>query len=71
MPDSKYTIKKGTPIIISLIGLARDPKYFNDPEKFIPERHDKNNVQFNPNANIPFGDGPRACVGKCSELIDS
>lgn len=66
VPNSEYTIKKGTPIVISLIGMGRDPKYFKDADKFIPERHDKNNTEyeFNPNANIPFGIGPRACVGK-------
>lgn len=63
VPNSKYTIKKGTPIIISLMGMGRDPNYFPDPEKFIPERFAEDDKNFNEKAMIPFGDGPRACVG--------
>lgn len=57
-------IKEGTPIVISLMGIARDPKYFPEPDKFIPERFAEETKQYYENAYIPFGDGPRACVGK-------
>jgi len=42
----------------------RNEKYFPEPEKFSPERwlrgHDHN---YNPFIVIPFGHGPRACIG--------
>lgn len=41
----------------------RDPEHFPDPEKFWPDRFLGENPQFNPNAYLPFGDGPRACIG--------
>lgn len=62
LPNGKK-IAKGTPVVISLLGLMRDPKHFPQPEKFDPERFlaEKNN--YNPSAYIPFGDGPRICIG--------
>lgn len=61
IPDSKLTIKKGTAIVISLLGLFRDPQYFPDPETYRPERF-IGTPTHNPDAFIPFGDGPRACI---------
>ncbi|KAL5280353.1 CYP3A4.2 family protein [Megaselia abdita] len=60
VPESHYTIKKGTPIIISLMGLHRDPEHFPDPLKFDPERFENN--LYNPSAYMPFGEGPRNCI---------
>ncbi|KAL5280802.1 CYP3A4.2 family protein [Megaselia abdita] len=57
MPGSHLTVKKGTPIVISLMGLHRDPDHFPDPMKFDPERFKNNN--YNPTAYMPFGEGPR------------
>ncbi len=61
VPDSDLTIKKGTSIIISLFGMLRDPKYFPDPDTFRPDRYVSKD--FNETAYIPFGDGPRNCIG--------
>lgn len=60
IPGHDYTIKKGTPIIMSLMGLHRDEEYFPDPLKFDPERYINNN--YNPEAYMPFGEGPRHCI---------
>lgn len=56
-------IKEGTPIIISHLGLMRDAKNFPEPDKFMPDRFSEDNPIYNPNAFIPFGDGPRTCIG--------
>lgn len=57
------TVPNGIPIVISLLGLMRDPDYFPEPDNFMPERFSSENPMYNPDAFIPFGDGPRACIG--------
>lgn len=61
IPNSDLTIRKGTAIVISLMGQMRDEKYFPNALKFIPERYLDEN--YNATAYIPFGSGPRICIG--------
>ncbi|XP_031626617.1 probable cytochrome P450 6d5 [Contarinia nasturtii] len=63
IPNTDLVIKEGTPIIISHLGLMRDAKYFPEPDKFMPDRFSESNPNYNANAFIPFGDGPRTCIG--------
>ncbi|WP_029271977.1 cytochrome P450 [Flavobacterium sp. KJJ] len=59
----QFNIKKGTLIGVSFYELHRNPKYWEDPEKFDPERflgeRKKNSMQY----FYPFGAGPRMCIG--------
>ncbi|KAF5290750.1 hypothetical protein FQR65_LT11531 [Abscondita terminalis] len=58
-------IEKGTTVLITQQGLHWDPKYFPEPEKYDPERFSDNNKSSIPNyVYLPFGDGPRNCIGK-------
>lgn len=42
----------------------RDPKYYPDPETFDPERFsDDNKSNIEPMSYLPFGVGPRNCIG--------
>lgn len=65
IPESNVTIKKGTGVMISVTGLQHDPRYFPEPSKFDPERFNKENIaKRSPYVYLPFGDGPRICIGK-------
>lgn len=64
--DSVYNgniIPKGTFILLYIYGIQRSPKYFKDPEKFIPERFENFNLK-NQYIYMPFGSGVRGCMGK-------
>ncbi|KAJ8984450.1 hypothetical protein NQ317_012514 [Molorchus minor] len=63
----KVTIEPDTPMILPVMGLQLDPKYFPEPEKFIPERFSKDNSYSY--VYLPFGVGPRACIGQRFGLL--
>lgn len=66
IPNSDVTIDKGTPIIIPIYSIQRDPKYYPDPNQFIPERFNPENSAgktFTTRPYMSFGDGPRICIG--------
>lgn len=59
-------IEKGTKILIPIMALHMDEKYFKDPERFDPNRFLKaelNGENFVNRPYLPFGDGPRNCIG--------
>ncbi|CAN1765621.1 Protein LUTEIN DEFICIENT 5, chloroplastic [Linum perenne] len=63
----KYPIKKGEDIFISVWNLHRSPHHWQDADKFNPERwplDGPNPNETNQNFSyLPFGGGPRKCVG--------
>lgn len=63
--DDKLTIPAGTPVYVNGIGMQKDAKYFPDPEKFDPDRFlPENERDIEPFTYMPFGEGPRICIGK-------
>lgn len=61
----KFTIEKGTVLWIPVYGLHHDPKYFPNPHIFDPERfNDQNKDQIVSGTYLPFGIGPRNCIGE-------
>lgn len=50
-------------------GLHRDPKYFSDPDTFKPERFLNEHIP--QNVYIPFGVGPRICIGNRFALMET
>ncbi|XP_968751.1 cytochrome P450 6a2 [Tribolium castaneum] len=62
VPGTDVVLDVGTPVLISTLGLQRDPEYFPNPFKFDPERFSEDNSQV-PFTFMPFGEGPRFCIG--------
>ncbi|CAH2232137.1 jg20812 [Pararge aegeria aegeria] len=63
--DDKLTIKAGTPVYVNGIGMHYDPDYFPDPDKFDPDRFSpENEKDIKPYTYMPFGEGPRICIGQ-------
>lgn len=63
-PDHNLTVPKGQKIWISVYAIHRDPRIYPDPETFDPERFTEENIKNrNPAHYMPFGDGPRNCIG--------
>lgn len=76
VPGTDVVIEKGTPIYIPMFGLHYDPKIFPNPKIYNPERFAENTVNTEGLSYIPFGDGPRNCIGEkitkycCNNLIN-
>ncbi|XP_022170026.1 uncharacterized protein LOC111033548 [Myzus persicae] len=65
LPDESFVIEKGQKLIIPMFSIHRDPKYYPDPLRFDPERFSAEQKSQRPNGTyMPFGDGPRVCIGK-------
>nr|XP_043609741.1 (S)-N-methylcoclaurine 3'-hydroxylase isozyme 1-like [Erigeron canadensis] len=60
-----YTIPKGCTIFLNVWSINRDPRYWNNPLEFNPDRFLKNKWDYNGNnlKFFPFGSGRRICPG--------
>lgn len=65
LPDSDLFVEKGTRLVVPVLGLHHDPDYFPEPATFNPDRFNEANKNRIPTcAYIPFGEGPRICIGE-------
>lgn len=65
------TIPKKSIFLLSIYALHRDPKYYPNPEKFDPDRFSPENIKQRPKlAYMPFGAGPRMCIGNHFAMME-
>ncbi|XP_059610503.1 cytochrome P450 6a9-like [Phlebotomus argentipes] len=64
LPDHDFVMKKDSVVLISVNAIHHDPEIYPDPEKFDPDRFTDENIKSrHPYAWLPFGEGPRICIG--------
>lgn len=62
---SHFKIPRGFPIFIPIFAIHRDERYYPEPLLFNPERFSDENKDSIPQyAYMPFGLGPRNCIGE-------
>lgn len=60
----RYKVKKGAMIMVAPWTLHRHERYWQDPHRFDPDRFtSEREAEIKPGTYIPFGLGPRTCVG--------
>jgi len=66
-----YPVRKGTMVFVSPYIQHHDPRWFEQPEEFRPERFsEENEKKIRAHAYIPFGAGPRVCIGSRFTLTE-
>ncbi|XP_031638904.1 probable cytochrome P450 6d5 [Contarinia nasturtii] len=66
IPGTDKIIEKGVEVMLPIFSLHRDEKYYENPNKFDPDRFNEENSAGKNYLNrpyYPFGDGPRNCIG--------
>jgi cytochrome P450 len=61
--DERYTVPSHTAVLFSPYLLHRDPRWWDRPDHFDPERWLDSRPPHAPYAYLPFGAGPRVCLG--------
>jgi cytochrome P450 len=64
VPNTDYVVPAGAVVILSQYLLHRDPRFWDAPESFQPERWLLEGQERRRYAYFPFGAGPRVCIGE-------
>jgi cytochrome P450 len=65
-----YRIPKGGIVGVSAYMMHRNPRYFENPEGFDPDRWLKPDAARPKLAYMPFGGGPRTCIGNAFAMME-
>jgi cytochrome P450 len=67
-----YLVPAGCGVAMSQYVVHRDPRFFDAPEEFRPERWGNDFAKRLPKfAYFPFGGGPRICIGNSFALMET
>jgi cytochrome P450 len=67
-----YRLPVGANVVMSPWIMHRDPRFFDRPEQFDPDRWATDAVQHLPRfAYFPFGGGPRLCIGASFAMMEA
>jgi cytochrome P450 len=64
-----YCIPAGSRLLLSIYATHHDPKLWPEPDRFLPERFSVRK-QPQPYAYLPFGGGPRNCIGAAFARVE-
>ncbi|CAL8086152.1 unnamed protein product [Orchesella dallaii] len=71
-PETGLRVPKGAYVYTPLQAIHNDPKYYEHPDKFYPEHFTpEKKAERNPYTYLPFGIGPRNCIGMRFALVKS
>ena len=72
IPETEVVLEKDIRIFIPVLALHYDPMYYPNPEHFDPERFSEKQKKSRPQYSyLPFGEGPRICIGELQWLLIS
>ncbi len=67
-----YTVPKDAEVMVWIYLTQRDPRWFPAPDAFRPDRFEPGaEAQLPRSAYLPFGAGPRACIGKSFAMMEA
>lgn len=67
-----YTFPGNAQFTLNIYAVHRDPRWWENPEKFDPERFTpERSANRPPFAYLPFGGGPRLCIGNTFALTEA
>jgi len=68
----EYEIPAGATLLSSQWVMHRDARFFDQPERFLPERWlNALEERLPPGVYFPFGDGPRRCIGQGFAMLET
>ncbi|MBM6405598.1 cytochrome P450 [Phycicoccus sp. CSK15P-2] len=67
----RYTVPAGADVLVCPYALHRDARFWTDPHTFAPDRFLDEFPASSRYAYIPFGAGPRSCIGRSLGLTES
>ena len=67
-----FRVPAGATLLMSQWVMHRDPRYYDQPESFNPDRWSEDHAKKVPRfAYFPFGGGPRTCIGASFAMMEA